>query len=64
MSCIKEHNKKTYDYAIIFTKNTDDGFEKIIDESYIYYNYSDKALAKILKFQKEKMKTEILLNCY
>jgi hypothetical protein len=51
----KGAQQKTYDYAIIFTKNTDDGFEKIIDESYIYYNYKDSALAKILKFQKDKI---------
>ena len=45
-------NKK-YDYAIIFTKNIDDDYDKIIDEKFIYYNFTDKDFAKILKYQQE-----------
>ena len=48
-------NKK-YDYAIVFTKNIDDDYNKIIDENFIYYNFSDKDFAKILKFQQQNNK--------
>ena len=47
--------KKTYDYAIIFSCNVDDKFEEIIEKQYIYFGYKDSNLAKILKFQKEQV---------
>ena len=53
---------KTYDYAIVFTKNIDDGYDKILDESYIYYNFDEKTFANILKFQKENNNGEIKLR--
>jgi hypothetical protein len=46
---------KIYEYAIIFCANTNDKYNKIINSDFICYNYSDKVLAKILKFWKEKV---------
>ena len=47
--------------TIIFMKNLDDGFEKVIKEDYIYYNYSDKNLAKLIKYQEENPSNRLLL---
>ena len=52
---------KKYDYAIIFTKNADDNWEQVIDSQFIYYNFSEKALAKILKFQLEHINENLRL---
>ena len=57
----KGAQKKSYDCAIIFTKNVDDKFEEVIKEDYIYYNYTDKNLAKILKYQNENPSNRLLL---
>ena len=57
----KGAQKKSYDCAIIFTKNIDDKFEEVIKEDYIYYNYTDKNLAKILKYQNENPSNRLLL---
>jgi hypothetical protein len=46
---------KIYNYTIIFCGNSDDEYEKIIDGDFIYYIYSDKTLARILRFQKQKI---------
>ncbi len=48
----KGAQKKTYDVAIVFTSSYDD-YTGVIEDKYIYTQYSDKTLAKILRFQKE-----------
>jgi hypothetical protein len=42
-------------------KNSDDGWEKIINEDFIYYNYSDANLTKILKYQNDNPENRLLL---
>lgn len=44
---------KSYDYAVVFT-NTPSDYEHIIDSKYIRTQYTDKALAELLNFQKEQ----------